>query len=406
MPQFLPARARRRAAVGALLATTAISAVAAVPATAAAPPGMRDVVAVTNAWSGTVSFLDGNTYTNLGSMNIAADKAQRKFRLRLNPINLIGWEIVKSTKGGENWIDDVVMHDDGKTLIVSRGILQDVVAFDIATRAVKWRFETGSNNADHMAVSPDGNQIAVSGSSTGKTYILNPDTGAKLAELAAGSFPHGIDYSADGRRIYTQSIGIIPLPFALNSLKGDRQITVWDATTFQKIRTYKETYGVRPVALMQDESFIYYQRSYHRGFVERNLSTGTVTRSMTTEPTAKGDAMYPNKLPANSMSHGLALNGPETKLCNAATIDDKVQIVGRGSMAVEKTVHDLAKPYWSQTSRDGSKCLVTNSDGDYVAVIDYATGQLVKKVTAGDYPQRERLGYVSDAAIASLDARP
>lgn len=399
------ARRLRRGPLVALASATLVAGAGAAPAIAA-PAGARDVVAVTNAWSGTVSFLDGASFQNLGSIDIAPDKAQRKFRLRLNPINLIGWEIVKSTKGGENWIDDVIVDDDGTTLIVSRGILQDVVAYDIPTRKVKWRFETRSNNADHMAVSPDGTQIAVSGSSTGKTYVLNPDTGAQLAELDAGSFPHGIDYSADGKRIYTQSIGIIPLPYGLNSLKGERRITVWDSATFKKLRTYDEKYGVRPVALMDDESFIYYQRSYHRGFVERDLATGTITRTMTTEPTAKGDAMFPNKLPANSMAHGLALDGPEQRLCNAATIDDLVQIVGRGTMQVQATVRDLAKPYWSQTSRDGTKCLVTNSDGDYVAVIDYASGQLVKKVTAGDYPQRERLGYLSPAAVASLDARP
>ena len=43
------------------------------PQAVAAVPGMRDVVLVGNAASGTVSFLDGHTWQNLGSINVTPD---------------------------------------------------------------------------------------------------------------------------------------------------------------------------------------------------------------------------------------------------------------------------------------------------------------------------------------------
>ena len=78
---------RGRITKRALLLAACASAIAAVAAPSS-NAATRDVVVVGNAFGGTVSFLDGNTYSSLGSMNIAPDRATRKFLLLLNPINL------------------------------------------------------------------------------------------------------------------------------------------------------------------------------------------------------------------------------------------------------------------------------------------------------------------------------
>ncbi len=388
----------------AITAATALAAAAvALPAASPASAATRDVVVVGNAFAGTVSFLDGTTFQNLGSMNIAPDRAARKSALlNFNLVATVEWEVVKSQKGGENYIDDMALSSDGKTLIVSRGILRDVVAWDIATKKVKWRAETNSANADHMAISPDGARVLVSASSLGYTHVFDTATGKKITSIGAGDFPHGVDFSADGKRIYIGSIGTTYLPYALNAQKGNRQLTVVDATTYKNVAIHKFQAGVRPTVISADESKAYLQLSYRRGFIEFDLATGKTSREFTTPGTLAGNQLFPDKLPANSMHHGLAMNGAETKLCNAGTIDNQIQIVDRATLTADSTVDGFAKPYWAQNDKTGTLCLVSNSNGNYVSVISYATGQEIRRVPVGKYPQRERLGAVDTAALATL----
>jgi DNA-binding beta-propeller fold protein YncE len=363
----------------------------------------RDVVAAGNAFAGTVSFLDGHTYRNLGSFNAVPDLAQRKLEIALNPVDELGYQMVKQQKGGENYIDDVVLSPDGKTLYVSRGILEDVAAFNISTGQMLWRTEIGGFEADHMAISPDGTQLAVSDLTDGLEKVFSSSTGQLLGSFPAGTYTHEVEYSPDGNRLYVGSIGITQLPYLSNSLKGARQVTIADAHTFQVIKTFQFQYGVRPDILTPDEKYYYFQQSYNRGFVEFDLATGQVTRSMTTMPaTAAGDALFPDKLPANSMHHGLALSGDQKTICAAGTIDNYVALVDRSTFAITHIIPGMSKPYWAITSADGSDCLISNSEGNNIEAINYATGAVDAKTTVGWYPQRTRIGVLDSTAEASL----
>lgn len=386
-----------------LLATGVLAACAiAAPSSNAAT---RDVVVVGNAFGGTVSFLDGNTYSNLGSINIAPDRLTRKILLQLNPINLVGWNVVKSQKGGENYVDDVATSLDGKIVYVSRGILQDVAAFEIKTKKMLWRTDIGSFNSDHMAITPDGKRLFVSATTDGKTKAINTANGAILGSVPTGDYPHGVDISPDGSKIFVGSIGTTALPYALNSLKGDRQLTVADANTYQVLKTFKYDYGVRPTIINPGEQTAFIQRSYNRGFAEVSLSTGAILRTKTNLPTTStGDNLFPDNLPANSMHHGLSLSGDGNRICNAGTIDNYIAIVDRTSLGTLSVKSGFSKPYWSQTSLDGTKCLVSNSTGNYISVISYQTGLETKRVTVGNYPQRERLGKIDTTYVTSLSS--
>lgn len=379
----------------------AVAAVAAPTSNAAT----RDVVVIGNAFGGTVSFLDGNTYSSLGSMNIAPDFATRKFLIQLNPINLIGWAVVKGQKGGENRVDDVALSNDGKKLYVSRGILEDVAAFDIKTKKMLWRTDMGSFNSDHMAITPDGKRLFVSATTAGKTKAVDTATGKVLGAIDAGDYPHGVDISPDGNRLYIGSIGTTSLPYSLNALKGNRQLTIADANTYKVIKSFKYDYGVRPTIIAPGEATAFIQRSYNRGFAEVSLADGHILRTKSDLPTTStGDALYPDNLPANSMHHGLSLSGDGTRICNAGTIDNYIAIVNRATFATQKVVGGFSKPYWSQTSLDGNSCLVSNSSGNYVSVISYATGLETKRIAVGNYPQRERLGKIDSSLVSSLNS--
>lgn len=159
--------------------------------------------------------------------------------------------------------------------------------------------------------------------------------------------------------------------------------------------------GVRPFIVMPDGNTMYTQLSYRRGFIEYDLASGTTRRTMSLPATAAGDARFPDNLPANSMHHGLALSADGRTLCNAGTIDNYIAMVDRATFAINRLVSGYAKPYWATTSRDGTKCLVSNSDGDYIAVMDYVTGLETRRVTVGDYPQRIRNGRLDTTIVLS-----
>ena len=66
---------------------------------------LRDVVLVGNSVSGTVSFLDGHTFSNLGSFNVIPDLQQRLAAIEADPIAWAGYEAVRSTEGGDRFVD-------------------------------------------------------------------------------------------------------------------------------------------------------------------------------------------------------------------------------------------------------------------------------------------------------------
>ena len=207
------------AAVVAFGAATSYAAVmrrSSLPVKSFVTPERTDVVLVANSAGGTVSFLDGHTFANLGSLNVIPDLAERL--AGMTPIERAGYEIVKAQKGGDRFVDDIVVNPDGRTLVVSRANLADVVAFDLVTHELKWRFKVEGLHADHMAPSPDGSRVVVSATTAVKAHVLNAATGRQVTTFGTGAYPHGNDFSADGTRIYNSSIGFTSMPKALNGL--------------------------------------------------------------------------------------------------------------------------------------------------------------------------------------------
>src|SRR6266568_3322559 len=185
-----------------------------------AASSLQKVVLIGNSVSGTVSFLDGHTFSNLGSFNVIPDLQQRLAEIEANPIAWIGYEQVKQVEGGDRFVDDIAVSPDGHTLYVSRGNLADLVAFDLITHQMLWRFEVAGFHADHMALSPDGSQLVISATTAQEAEVVDTRTGTLVDTFPTGTYPHQNDYSADGKYIYNASIGIISFPQALEFLKG------------------------------------------------------------------------------------------------------------------------------------------------------------------------------------------
>jgi DNA-binding beta-propeller fold protein YncE len=360
----------------------------------------HDVLLVGNSVGGTVSFLDGTTFANLGSLNVIPDLAERL--AAMNPIERAGYELVKQQEGGDRFVDDMFVSPDGRTLYVSRANLADVVAVDLVTHQQRWRFKVDGIHADHMAMSPDGTRIVVSATTGQQAQVLNASTGALVGHFGTGAYPHQNDYSADGSKIFNSSIGITAMPKALEFLKGQRQVTVVDAKTFRTIRTYTFDHGVRPSVIMPDEKTMYAELSYLNGFVEYDLVAGKITRTVTMPYAGPGVGLDPDRYPQNSAHHGLALSGDNSKLCDVGTIDNYVAIVSRPGLTTDRIIPVGHLPYWATTSKDGTRCLVSLSEDNAVSVISYDTAQEITRVPVGNFPQRERTATVAQEALNTL----
>ncbi len=374
------------------------------------PDGLRPAIFVGNNWDGTIDVIDGDTYEHLGRVNGIPDYQTRMEELWSKPADHIIFLGIRQLigEGHDQFVDDMYSTNDGELLIVSRPSFADVVALDLTTGDIVWRFKVDGARSDHMALSPDGEQVAVSASTGNVVHLLNVRTGKEEGRFATGNSPHENLYSHDGKRIYHSSIGYVFMPFdgklLRDTTRGERKFLVYNTETASiekdfDIKAKLKAAGlghlspaIRPMAHTQDYRFFYFQLSFLHGFIEFDMETETVTRL----------AQLPNLIPNtplvdyvnDSAHHGLAMSKDDDKLCVAGTMSDYAAIVNRATF--EYTIlDDLGeKPYWAVTDRSGKHCIISWSGTDQVSVISYETAQEVKRIDVGNHPQRVREGML------------
>jgi DNA-binding beta-propeller fold protein YncE len=387
---------------------------AAAPA-APGPSGVVPVLFVGNNWDGTADVIRQGgtarrpTFTRVSRLNIIPDIQERMVEIATDPVRLAYFLAIRQFvgEGHDQYVDDMFSSHDGRLLVVSRPSLADVVALDLNTGAIVWRFRVAGQRSDHMAMSPDGRRVAVSASTGNVVHILDTFTGQEVGRFPSGDSPHENNYSGDGQRIYHASIGLVYTPAdqpQFDSTKGDRRFQIVDANTNQIIKQldmgqkleeagYPDmSAAVRPMALTQGETMVYFQVSFFHGFVEYDFAQDRVTRV----------ANLPNEVPhipreeylLDSAHHGIAMNPEDTRLCVAGTMSDYAAIVERDTFEYT-LIHGGTKPYWSTNSADGRYCFVSWSGDDKISAISYRTKAEVAQIPVGDHPQRMRIGNVT-----------
>ncbi|HEX2128527.1 MAG TPA: YncE family protein [Solirubrobacterales bacterium] len=369
-----------------------------------------EVIFVGSNWDGTVEVVEGDKpYNRIARLNAVPDLEERL--AAMDPVQLIAFYVLIRNLGGEGHdqlVDDMYSSRDGRLLVVSRPSLADVVGLDLATGEVVWRFPMEGLRADHMGMSPDGREVAVSDFTANKVHILDVKTGRKLGEFESGDSPHENTYSDDGERIYHASIGLVYTPTdrpVLDTTKGDRYFQVVDADTGEIIKRvdmgqklaeagYPDmSSAVRPMAVTHDERFVYLQVSFFHGYVKYDLRRDRVVEVVRLPIADHIRSMPRENYLLDSAHHGIAINGANTKLCVAGTMSDYAAIVP--VKTGKPTIIDAGlKPYWATTTSDGKNCLVSWSGSDRVSVISYRKRKIVADFRVGDHPQRVRMGYV------------
>ncbi|MGW1495379.1 YncE family protein [Streptomyces sp. NPDC002402] len=391
--------------------TSALAAPVAPAATTDTAAGLREVMFVGNNWDGTADVINSRgDFAKIGRINVIPDKDQRLTEIYLNPIKLIYFLGIRNGpgEGHDQFVDDMYSTPDGTAMVVSRPSFADVVSIDLASGRINWRFPVSGYRSDHMTVSPDGTRIAVSASTSNTVHVLDIRTGKQLGSFKTGDKPHENVFTDGGRYLWNMSIGEVNTALddpAWDWTKGDRRITVVDATTFKEVRVIDmrarlDAFGrkdlsdaVRPVAFTPDESKLYFQVSFFNGFLEYDLASDKITRAKTlpkNPATSEDRTTWVN----DSRHHGMSMNATGDKLCIAGTMDDYATIVDRASLQ-EGPLVAASKPYWATVSGDGGSCVISESGADRVTAIDFATGRKVASVAVGDHPQRVRIAHVA-----------
>ncbi|MGN9778873.1 YncE family protein [Micromonospora sp. H33] len=411
-PQSRPPLGRRaRRAVAAVLAAALTGTlVGAVPAPSAATTALRQVMFVGNNWDGTVDVIDaGGDYARIGRLDAIPDRATRLGEIYRDPVRLAFFLGIRlgPGEGHDQFVDDMYTTPDGSSLVISRPSFADVVSLDLTTGAVRWRFPVSGYRSDHMAVSPDGRRVAVSASTSNRVHVLDIVTGREIGSFRAGDKPHENIFTADGRYLWNMSIGevntALDAPW-LDWTKGDRRITVADATTFEVVRVVDmrerlDRFGredlsdaVRPAVFTPDETTLYFQVSFFNGLIEYDVATDRITRVRTLPANPRTDPDRTTWV-NDSRHHGLSMSPDGTKVCVAGTMDDYATVVDRATLQ-EGPLVPASKPYWATVSADGRHCVISEAGADRISAIDFATGQRVASVPVGDHPQRVRIGRV------------
>jgi hypothetical protein len=409
----------------ALVMLLAISAAAATahPAKPAGPrPGdraTRSVIFVGNNWDGTADVISAQgKYRRISRLNIIPDIDERMAEIATNPVRLGYFLAIRQLvgEGHDQFVDDMFSTTDGRLLIVSRPSLADVVAIDIASDRIVWRFPMTGQRSDHMAISPDGKRVAVSDSTANVVHVLDTRTGTEVGSFESGDSPHENNFSKDGNLIYHASIGMVYTPAddpQADTSKGDRWFEVVDAHTYEVLKRIDMgqkldeagypgmSSAVRPMALSPNERKVYFQVSFFHGFVEYSFPQDRVTRVANMPIADEVKDLPREQYLLDSAHHGIAMSGDGRRLCVAGTMSNYAAIVSRKSFRY-KLIHAGEKPYWATSTANGRRCLVSWSGTDSISVISYRKRKEVARIPVGDHPQRVRMGRVRTDWVRSL----
>jgi len=378
---------------------------------------LRRVVYVGNNWDGTADVLLPGSFRRVGRIDIVPDREERMAEIQLNPYRLAYFLAIRQLigEGNDQLVDDMYSSNDGRLLIVSRPSFADVVAIELATGEIVWRFVVDGVRSDHMALSPDGETVVVSASTGNVVHALDVQTGEEVGRFESGGSPHESVYLDDGETILHASIGLVYTPLddaVLDPTKGERVLQLVDADTFEVTRRYDlraaldeagledVSTAVRPLTHTPDDQTFLFQLSFFHGFVVMDRESGEIT-AVKNLPDLVPDT--PRELYLlDSAHHGISMDPTGQHICVAGTMSDYATVVDYPSMERSRLLKGGEKPYWVTQSWNGKHCYISWAESDTVSKISYAKAKIVRTTEVGLHPQRVRNGFIQRSALAGL----
>jgi WD40 repeat protein len=367
----------------------------------------------------TVDFADGpvaSDYAMLlpdGATIAAADKSDA---VRLIDVTT-GRDVARLETGGEHsdsgWTEWFAATPDSRLLAVAitRGVAQsdgstatstNLSVWNVATRkAVFAPFEMPTTGVGSLALSHDGQLLAVAGGEAGRTLILDATTGTVLREVAPIPRPDGakyhnntvaVSFMADDRLIVTSQAGPI------------RIVDAHTGAELQHFVSPQETSEAAAI-LAPDESWLLTNGA--RGLMRFDLTAGgRQAWAAPSEHTCQLNSVAPIGLAVCVEDGGLVtsidlatgavapthFDGMTGAIGSAATPDGSTVIVYSderyslwhtdGSGLANRVLSRSDSPFIAGYTSDGTRLLLDTdgADGPAVEVVDAATGKVVDRI--------------------------
>jgi len=214
------------------------------------------------------------------------------------------------------------------------------------------------NQADGVAVSPDGTKAYVANRATNTISVINTTTDKVTATIPVGMSPSDLAVSPDGTKVYTTNF-------------NDNRVSVINTTT--NVVDARITVGTGPfgVAFTPDGKKAYVT----------NYSDGTVTVI-----NADTDSVIGGPITVGGQPWGVAVSPTEAKAYVANRETDNVSVINTGTNEVTATIPVGANPKGVAVSPDGTKAYVTNDIDNTVSVINTTTNEVTATIPVGTSP--------------------
>jgi YVTN family beta-propeller protein len=358
----------------------------AVPGVASASStGECDVLFTSNRKDGTLTLNDAHTYEHLGTVNVLPDGDEPDDLLQE-----IAYPFVNLLAGGKNFVQDLDLSPDGRTVYVSRGHLGDVAAIDLETNDLLWETEIAGFRADHQTISKDGRFLYTSGVTADAVHKIETEQGTKVDTVEVTTYPHGnllheLPGLGDGVTLINGSLGNMLYPDATFGDYRDHRLTFINPNILEVLQTFDFEEGVRPFVFSPDGRTAYVQISYFHGFHEYDVVDDRIARTRHLPKTAhvpEDESDYP----LQSAHHGIDISSDSKYLCIAGTTSWYAAVVRRSDLKLMNTIPVGKYPYWIETAPDGEHAFVAVKSADTVSVINYADAAEVARIPVGDAP--------------------
>jgi YVTN family beta-propeller protein len=237
---------------------------------------------VANATSDTLTFLDPRTAQVQRTVTGIVDPYQLRFSPdmkwfvtvanRLNHVDFYRWDgknftlakrVASSKTPSHLWIDS-----KSTTVYASMQDSDELVAFDLATQAIKWRSKTGPMPAD-VFVTADDRQLLVglTGSDGVEVYDVTGKEPRLTKKISTGKGAHAFRAAGDGRHVYVSN-------------RVANTISKIDLQTMQVVASYNAPGGPDCMDVSADGRFIYVTSRWAKKLSVIDTQTGKLVRQV------------------------------------------------------------------------------------------------------------------------------
>ncbi|MEM6801867.1 MAG: hypothetical protein AAF696_10725 [Bacteroidota bacterium] len=279
-----------------------------------------------------------------------------------------------NAKLGIKYVDDLDVMPDGKTLLVSRPVFNDIAAFDILSQELLWKVDLGMR-PDHQVMSEDGKFLFVSMLANSQGLKVDLEKREVVGSYPTGQGPHSIVLDHGENWLYSASL-VDPLIMIVNP----KTLEIKDTLRFSA--------GVRPFKITDDNKRIITQLSYYSGLVEYDIAEKKVIRKVQLPIPEHVKNMPKSDYPFMAAHHGISISPDRKFISSVGTVSDYVAILSYPELKLLKTFETGIQPSWATNGFDGDSFFVSARGNDKVYVFSYSKQELIKEIKVGKYPQR------------------